>query len=439
MKHFFALAFLFALISCGGNNSTPTPAPAAPLEVVKTAVGTLIGPPVTQAIGASGGSATVISAGAKIIVPAGALPDGSSVTVQAISNTLLGSGEGVQISGDAWTKPVTMQFSYPVGETDPNNFRIAIQQNDGSWITSKSAKVDTVNRTVSVRLGPDSSASIGGGALRSTGLKPTAKLNRRNIVMTKAFYLKPGSVTVKLGGTAIFTAYASVAVTEAAPSSQATSDDDELVPLVQPVVSSKKPIDDDELTPLTRLRVVVREYPFTNAKAGFTRLWSVEGPGKIEASGASNGLYTAPSDPGARGKTAKVFFTSFDAKGAVVISGSVKIEGVQAYQVMGQDRGATLSGIICDSDKPFALDFVSTDGVSIPFQFTPSSAVAGSFQASWTATQISGSYMITDPDKNGNGGSLRTVGTMLVSAPPIVESFPVDSLWALTKIPTCTP
>jgi hypothetical protein len=442
MKLFLTAAFFLILISCGGNASTLTPTPAAPLEVVKTAVGTLIGTPVTQAIGSSGGNATVVSAGAKIVVPAGALPDGSSITVQAISNTLAGSGEGIQISGDAWSKPVTMQFSYPAGESNPNNFQIAIQQNDGSWITSKSAKVDAVNRTVSVRLGPDSSATVAANALKPN-LKPMAKLNRHNIVMTKAFYLKPGSATVKLGGTATFAAYASVAVTEAAPSSQATTDDDELVPLAQPVISSQKPIDEEELTPLPKLRVVVREYPFTNAKAGFTRLWAVEGPGKIEASGTSSGLYTAPSDPASRGKTAKVYFTSFDAKGAVVIAGSVKIEdGPKSYEVFGADDGGTISGTICDTSKPSELTILGGGGISVSLYLTPTSDTTGSASDLYTVGsvthQLSGTYTITHATDSSNG-SLRVIGTITVTSPVGNLSKPTDFTAALTPIAACAP
>jgi hypothetical protein len=443
MKHFFVLAFLLTLISCGGDGTTtPTPTPAATLEVVKSAAGTLIGTPVTQAIGASGGNASVVSAGAKIIVPAGALADGSSITVQAISNTLAGSGEGIQISGDAWTKPVTMQFSYPVGETDPNNFRIAIQQNDGSWITSKSAKVDAVNRTVSVRLGPDSSATVAANTLKSN-LKPTAKLNRRNIVMTKSLYLKPGSATVRLGGTATFTAYASVAVTEAIPSSQATTDDDELVPLSQPVISSKKPIDDDPLNPLPKLRVVVREYPFTNTKAGFTRLWAVEGPGKIEASGTSSGLYTAPSDSASRGKTAKVYFTSTDAKGAVVIAGGVKIEGVQAYRVSGTDGAGVISGTVCDPSKPFELNLVYGGGATT-LNFVPDagSSTSGSFSGTGpveatSTVDFTGTYQGFAATTNGVASTMRMTGTAVVTSPDGSGSTPVDSTWTATPIDAC--
>jgi hypothetical protein len=409
---------------------------------VKTAVGTLIGTPVTQAIGSSGGSAEVVSAGAKIIVPAGALPDGSSITVQAISNTLAGSGEGIQISGDAWTKPVTMQFSYPAGESNPNNFRIAIQQNDGSWITSKSAKVDAVNRTVSVRLGPDSSATVAANTLKPN-LKATAKLNPRTIVMTKSFYLKPGSATVKLGGTAIFTAYASVAVTDAVPSSQAATDDDELVPLTQPVISSKKPIDEEELTPLPKLRVVVREYPFTNAKAGFTRLWAVEGPGKIEASGTSSGLYTAPSDSASRGKTAKVYFTSSDAKGAVVIAGSVKIEGVQAYRVSGTDGAGVISGTVCDPSKPFELNLVYGGGATT-LNFVPDagSSTNGLFSGTGpveatSTVDFTGTYQGFAATTNGVASTMRMTGTAVVTSPDGSGSTPVDSTWTATPIDAC--
>jgi hypothetical protein len=331
MKPYLSVLCAVALMSCGGGTTTPTPTPAAPLEVAKTAVGTLIGSPVTQVIGSSGGSAEVISAGAKIVVPAGALPDGSSLSVQAISNTLSGSGQGIRISGDAWTQPITVQFSYPIGETDPGNSVIAVQQAGGKWLTSKRIKVDAATRTISVRLAPG--GIVGTQVPNATGLRPQAKLNPRDIVWTKGFTLTPNSASLKLGESVSFVAFASVALSNgvAAKSLQATaSDDDDLVPLpTLPDPTTVNPVDDEELNPIAEYWVT-KSYPFTNTKAGFNRTWTVTtGPGSVVASGAIGAVYTAPSDASAKGKTATVTFISINTKTDAVAraSASVNIEG----------------------------------------------------------------------------------------------------------------
>jgi hypothetical protein len=328
MKPFLTVLLAITLMSCGGGTTTPTPTPAAPLEVAKTAVGTLIGSPVTQAIGASGGNATVVSAGAKIIVPAGALADGSSITVQAISNTLVGAGQGVRLSGSDWTQPITLQFSYPASIGDPENQMIAVQNPDGSWVSSNRVKVDAVNRTISIRLAPDPSSLLTKTGLKTTGLKPAATTNSRDIIWTQKFFLKPNTTSVKLGESVSFTAYAK----QARNRGEAKLSPDELDLLDRYYVLKSQfenllfEVDDDFLVPMS---TVVKEYPFTNTKTGYNRVWTTSGPGSIVPSGATSGKFTAPTDPSAKGKTATVTFISTNTKTGDIAraSASVNIEG----------------------------------------------------------------------------------------------------------------
>jgi hypothetical protein len=337
MKPFLTAAFLLTLISCGGGTTTPTPTPAAPLEVAKTAVGTLIGTPVTQAIGASGGNASVVSAGAKIIIPAGAMPDGSSISVQAISNTLAGAGQGIRLSGSDWTQPITLQFSYPASITDPENQMIAVQNPDGSWVSSNRVKVDAVNRTISMRLAPDASSILTKGlntsSLNASGLTATASTSSRDILWTKKFFLKPDTASVKLGESVSFTAYAKEARTRG--ETKLSPDD---LDLLDRVYVLKTKVDDlsfevfeDFAYPLT---TVVKDYPFTNTKEGYTRAWTVTaGPGSIAPSGATSGKFTAPTDPSAAGKTATITFisTKDGTSNIARASASVNIEGNKPF------------------------------------------------------------------------------------------------------------
>lgn len=313
MKSYLTLLLATALMSCGGGTTTPTPTPAAPLEVAKTAVGTLIGSPVTQAIGSSGGNASVISAGAKIIVPAGAMPDGSSISVQAISNTLVGSGQGIRLSGSDWTQPITVQFSYPASITDPENQMIAVQNPDGSWVSSNRVKVDAVNRTISMRLAPDASSILTKGlnssSLNSSALTATASTSSRDILWTKKFFLKPDTASVKLGESVSFTAYAKEARTRG--ETKLSPDDLDLLDRVYVLKTKVSDLSfevfEDFAYPLT---TVVKDYPFTNTKEGYNRAWTTTGPGSIAPSGAISGKFTAPTDPSAKGKTATVTFIS---------------------------------------------------------------------------------------------------------------------------------
>jgi hypothetical protein len=332
MKRFLIATFTLTLISCGGNEPVPTPTPAAPLEVAKTAVGTLIGTPVTQAIGSSGGNATVVSAGAKIVVPAGALPDGSSITVQAVSNTLVGAGQGVRLSGSDWTQPITLQFSYPASITDPENQMIAVQNPDGSWVSSNSVKIDAVNRTISIRLAPDPSSFLTKTGLKMTGLKPAASTNSRDIIWTQKFFLKPDTASVKLGESVSFTAYAKQARNRG--EAKLSPDQLDLLDRYYFFKSESEKLlfegDDDYLNPLS---TVVKEYPFTNTKEGYNRVWSTTGPGSIVPSGATSGKFTAPTDPSAKGKTATVTFVSTNTKTGDIAraSASVNIEGDKPF------------------------------------------------------------------------------------------------------------
>jgi hypothetical protein len=82
-------------------------------------------------------------------------------------------------------------------------------------------------------------------------------------------------------------------------------------------------VDDDFVYPLT---TVVKEYPFTNTRAGFSRTWTTSGPGSITTSGATSGKFTAPTDPSAKGKTATVTFTSTNTKTGAVARASASVD-----------------------------------------------------------------------------------------------------------------
>jgi hypothetical protein len=165
---------------------------------------------------------------------------------------------------------------------------------------------------MSIRLGPNSGSDIKGGRVAA---------KTYDLAFAKFFTIKPDRVALDLGKTQQFVAYAKegfvprkhvngsvitsqeelntyIKTLDAIESS--TNTDDELVPLAPP----KNATADDELVPLA---VYAKEYPFSNTKEGYSRLWKInQGVGSVN----SSGLYTAPNDEASKGKTAEVWFLS---------------------------------------------------------------------------------------------------------------------------------
>ncbi len=307
MKKFVAIAVALSLVSCIGG----TEPPAAPLELAKTPAGVAIGTPSTTAIGVTGGRLDVSSVGAKVIVPAGAMPDGSSLTAQAISNTLDGSNPGIRLSGSDWTQPITIQFAYPSGITDPENYMIAVQNPNGSWVSSNVVKVDSANRTIAIRLAPDPSSLFPTG-----GLRAIATTSSRDLLWTKKFEIQPNTATIKCGESILFTAYGRLARSKYETKISAEELDVIDRATAELDAADLKSVEAGE-EPLGRLLGAVgpaKLVPFTNTKAGYVRKWEVAGPGTIGPSGPINGKYTAPKN--ANGKTAYITFFSYLATNA---------------------------------------------------------------------------------------------------------------------------
>jgi hypothetical protein len=316
------IIFLFTTISC---NKSGEITPNTKEEILKTAKGTLIGSPITQIIGNTGGKIAIPSAGATIIVPSGAMAAGASLTIQATSDMLDNEGQGIQISGE-WQKPIWLEFTYPADETSPESNMIAYQTAKGDWITTKKVKVDKVRKTYAILLGQTSN-----GKAKLNGARPAA--GSYSFAASHEFFMKPDKAVIDLGESVTFTAFARQGDTdgfwrkgkdgnyfyddgELVPlstpktpilSNNNPEDDDYLVPLI-PINKTVLPDDDDYLVPLTK---VIKEAAFTNKKTGFTRSWILmEGPGNLAPAGNIGAKYTAPKDASAKGKTAKISFLS---------------------------------------------------------------------------------------------------------------------------------
>jgi hypothetical protein len=133
---------------------TPAPAPVEPLAV--TPVGTPIDRATTATIGAAGGTLVSEDGAVTVIVPPGAVPNGTVISAQPITGTAPGAfGTAYRLSKPAgvdFAVPVTVRFRYGASDllgTSTAALRIASQRADGTWRVFKPA-IDTVARTLSV-------------------------------------------------------------------------------------------------------------------------------------------------------------------------------------------------------------------------------------------------------------------------------------------------
>lgn len=407
------------LASCGDDgkgstNPNPNPNPVTPpAPSLTTPVGTLVGSPVTQTIGASGG--TVTSGSIKLEVLPGTV-SGVNFTLQPITDTLNGSGQGIAISSDAaWSKYVKISFPIEPGDDSPEGLGLAVQQTDGSWLALEPVKVDIAAGTVTAGLSvtPESSS-----------LRAQAGSRPRSVVKFKSFYLKPSSATVKVKKTQVFVPYAQVEKSEK----------------VNP--NCGKNIDPDDLAPLCTTRVTL-EYAITNNEAGYTLWWVNEASlgnstiGKISPNNPSGATYTAP-DKKPNPDTVKVIFqTSGPTYGDRTLSAKVTIKN-PSYRVSGSSSGGNvISGEVCDTNKPFTLNSQVT-GISIGLSFKPFDDTAGLFSGSGSTGDgsivINGEYIITSSENP----LLRTMGTATVTTPKGTRTLPIEPVNAtMTEIPPC--
>ena len=337
----FVAGLLTVLIAC---TTTPndTPPDTTPDETpIKTAFGTPVGNALTQTFDATGGSFTEPSAGVTVKAFAGGFDSSTQVSVQPITNTLPdGIGMGVQISSSQPPKkPLIVRFAYGADEPDPNSLRLATQADDGSWFSLAPVKIDTVNRTVSAAL-PD---SLPVAAKASSRVKPMAGLDLTRVVEYRAFYIKPKSATVKVGKSVDFVPWARVLEKEFCQS--------EDVPIDKP--------GDDALTTLCKPKKVVKEYPFTNDKAGFVRTWFVNGIdggdstiGTIKPKPTAGATYTAPAKVPSPNTVDVRFFSAKTGQNQNAFA-SAKVTIISEYNVVGD---FTATGHLACSGYPAVAD-----------------------------------------------------------------------------------
>jgi hypothetical protein len=345
--------------------------PEKPVVFVQTQTGTPIGGIVNTTITATGGTAILPSVGVKVVVPAGAMTTGSQLSIQQVSNILNSDEKAIRISGD-WIKPISIE--YQLTDSESGNYNIFVSMPTGVWVGAKKAKV--LGSTMSVRLGPNSGSDIKGGRV-------VAKTY--DLAFAKFFTIKPDRVALDLGKTQQFVAYAKegfvprkhvngsvitsqeelntyIKTLDAIESS--TNTDDELVPLAPP----KNATADDELVPIA---VYAKEYPFSNTKEGYSRLWKInQGVGSVN----SNGLYTAPNDEASKGKTAEVWFLSQNNKNTaqnLVAGANIRInDGLIRYKGTITYKEKIFNALEETIETSISSKFILTNSLNLKTNYT---------------------------------------------------------------------
>jgi hypothetical protein len=154
---FFCLAVLAMAVSFSCKKSVvekPVPMPASPLV---TASGTPDGAASSRLINAaSGGSITSADGKITINIPAGALSQNETISIQPVTNmTGLGKSKAYRLAphGITFNKPVTVSFLYidaDINGTAPELLRIVFQDDAGAWQVMNQTQLNKQTRQLSV-------------------------------------------------------------------------------------------------------------------------------------------------------------------------------------------------------------------------------------------------------------------------------------------------
>jgi hypothetical protein len=137
---------LLALVACNGGTDPPIQEPSTPTV---TALGTPVGNPVTQTIGAAGGTLQTADGSLSITVPAGALSTDTAFTLQARTNPFPG-GIGLTYTLEprdvTVNQPVEIAFTPSADDLEGTGgtYGIAVQDDAGAWSALSGARVTTL-------------------------------------------------------------------------------------------------------------------------------------------------------------------------------------------------------------------------------------------------------------------------------------------------------
>ncbi|WP_295128656.1 hypothetical protein [uncultured Chitinophaga sp.] len=130
--------------------------PAQPATGVVRPIGGLLGPATTKQIGADGGTIANADGSLQVSIPAGALTNTTTISLEPIENTNpggIGTGYRLTPHGITFLKPVSITFSYAAMSSMisyPPALGIAYQDAKGIWQYMAEPVINTNNKSITI-------------------------------------------------------------------------------------------------------------------------------------------------------------------------------------------------------------------------------------------------------------------------------------------------
>jgi uncharacterized protein YuzE len=150
-KKIFFIYLAITLFSCEKASKNPVNLN------VKFTESKAIGEPIIREIDEMGGVIDINIANARLVFPQSSVLKSTTVSVQAITNSLSNYGLGIRLSSEY--KNVKIEFKYPLNGLEPELFDIFYAQGLG-WAKSKNKTIDKINNTISIIQISENSTSI---------------------------------------------------------------------------------------------------------------------------------------------------------------------------------------------------------------------------------------------------------------------------------------
>lgn len=293
---------------------------------IVTAAGAAQGVEATQTIGSAGGQAG--AGDVSVVIPAGALADGSAATVQPVANAApdgRGAGLRVRLSGKP-QKALSLTVMYDAAnDNEADGLRIAVQRSDGAWFSLPLDARDAATRTLKATLPPELLAAPAAQVGMKSASEATVSVEF-HVVKYLAFYLSPQLARVKVKNTVKFVPYAHVRGWETE---------------IGTCERFEGGIEACIYTPMLE----TREIPFLNTKAGYERLWQVFTTtggdavhGTIAPQGDVGAVYTAPAQVPNPSQVLVRFYSRNTGSGAI----KILTAGVDVYD---DDWSGTMTAV----------------------------------------------------------------------------------------------
>jgi hypothetical protein len=154
--HKAGLAVLCMLLLTACTKKDSPLKPTTPATGVVRPVGAPTGPAITKQVGANGGFISNHDGSMKVTIPAGALADATTISVEPIENTNpggIGMGYRLLPHGITFLKPVSITFSYEAMSQQVSYAQalgIAFQDEKGIWQYLAEPVINTNNKTITV-------------------------------------------------------------------------------------------------------------------------------------------------------------------------------------------------------------------------------------------------------------------------------------------------